>query len=177
VEVLLWGKRATALGSYVTWGMWVAVYLFYLGLTAGAFLITILTYVFRVRIFAPAGPLSAFTVLVALACEILTISFDLGRFSHVYRFFLSPSYTSMITWMVVFTNAMVVIYALECYFLLRENLIGWSREKDRPARSLYRLLALGRTSYSEADRLADRRRVHAISVISLPVGLIFYGEN
>ncbi|MEW6668628.1 MAG: NrfD/PsrC family molybdoenzyme membrane anchor subunit [Thermodesulfobacteriota bacterium] len=177
VEVLLWGKRATALGSYVTWGMWVALYLFFLGLTAGAFLITILTYVFRIRIFSPIGPLSAFTVLVALACEVLIISFDLGRFAHVYRFFLSPSYTSMITWMVVFTNAMVVIYVLECYFLLRESLTQWSRDNNRPARGFYRLLALGRGAFTEADRLADRRRVHIISLISLPVGLIFYGVN
>ena len=56
-EILMYGKNATALGSYVTWGLWVAVYLFFLGLTAGAFLITILTYVFRVKIFAPVGPL------------------------------------------------------------------------------------------------------------------------
>ena len=34
----------------------------------------------------------------------------------------------MIFWMVVFTMAMLVIYLLECYYLLRERLIHWSQE-------------------------------------------------
>lgn len=177
IEVMRYGKNATALGSYVTWGMWVAVYLFFLGLTAGAFLFTILTYVFRVRIFAPVGPLSAFTVLVALSCEVIIISFDLGHFFRTYRFLLTPSFTSMITWMVIFTNAMLVIYVLECYFLLRGNLILWSKEANRTGQGFYRFLTFGKKDYSEADRVADHRRVHTISLISLPVGLIFYGVN
>ena len=176
-EIMVYGKNVTALGSYVTWGLWVAVYLFFLGLTAGAFLITILTYVFRVKIFAPVGPLSAFTVFVALTCEVITISFDLGHMFRTYRFVLTPSFTSMITWMVVFTNAMLVIYVLECYFLLREYLVLWSKEPNRPGQSIYRFLTFGKKDYSEADRTADHRRVHTISLISLPVGLIFYGVN
>lgn len=176
-NVLLYGKRATALGSYVPWGLWVAVYLFFLGLTAGAFLITILTYVFRVKIFAPIGPLSAFTVLVAITCEVIIISFDLGHFSRVWRFLVNPGWTSMIFWMVVFTNAMIVIYALECYFLLRESLVEGAQKEGTPARWLYRLLSFGKTDFTEADREADHRRVRVLSIISLPVGLIFYGIN
>ena len=176
-EIMMYGKNATALGSYVTWGLWVAVYLFFLGLTAGAFLITILTYVFRVKIFAPVGPLSAFTVLVALTCEVITISFDLGHMFRTYRFLLTPSFTSMITWMVVFTNAMLLIYVLECYFLLRGNLVLWSKEPNRRGQNIYRFLTFGKKDYSDADREVDHRRVHTISLISLPAGLIFYGVN
>ncbi|MEJ5329424.1 MAG: NrfD/PsrC family molybdoenzyme membrane anchor subunit [Desulfobaccales bacterium] len=176
-NVLLYGKRATALGSYVPWGLWVAVYLFFLGLTAGAFLITILTYVFRVKIFAPIGPLSAFTVLVAILCEVIIISFDLGHFSRVWRFLTNPGWTSMIFWMVVFTNAMIIIYALECYFLLRESLVEGAQQEGTPARWLYRLLSFGKTDFTAADRQADHRRVRLLSIISLPVGLIFYGIN
>jgi Ni/Fe-hydrogenase subunit HybB-like protein len=171
------GKGATDLGSYVPWGLWVAVYLFFLGLTAGAFLITILTYVFRVKIFAPIGPLSAFTVLVAITCEVIIISFDLGHFSRVYRFLTNPGWYSMIFWMVVFTNAMIVIYALECYFLLREDLVLWSQEKDRPGQRFYRFLSFGKTEFTAPDRDADHRRVRFLSILSLPIGLIFYGVN
>jgi Ni/Fe-hydrogenase subunit HybB-like protein len=177
IKVLLYGKGATDLGSYVPWGLWVAVYLFFLGLTAGAFLITILTYVFRVKIFASIGPLSAFTVLVALICEVIIISFDLGHFSRVYRFLISPGFYSMIFWMVVFTNAMIAIYVLECYFLLREELVSWSQEEGRPGQWLYRFLSFGKTDFADRDREADHRRVRFLSILSLPVGLIFYGIN
>jgi Ni/Fe-hydrogenase subunit HybB-like protein len=171
------GKGATDLGSYVPWGLWVAVYLFFLGLTAGAFLITILTYVFRVKIFAPIGPLSAFTVLVAITCEVIIISFDLGHFSRVYRFLTNPGWYSMIFWMVVFTNAMIAIYLLECYFLLRKDLVQWSQEKGRPGQGFYRFLSFGKSEFTPADEQADHRRVRFLSILSLPIGLIFYGVN
>jgi Ni/Fe-hydrogenase subunit HybB-like protein len=176
-QAIWFGKGATDLGSYVPWGLWVAVYLFFLGLTAGAFLITILTYVFRVKIFAPIGPLSAFTVLVAITCEVIIISFDLGHFSRAYRFLINPGWYSMIFWMVVFTNAMILIYLLECYFLLRGELVKWSQEEGRPARWLYGFLSFGKTEFTEADREADHKRVRFLSILSLPVGLIFYGIN
>jgi molybdopterin-containing oxidoreductase family membrane subunit len=79
-------------------------------------------------------------------------------------------------WMVVFTTAMVIIYALECYFLLRENLILWSRE-SRPGRGVYRFLTGGKAAYSQADRDSDQARVRLLSLISLPMGLLFYAVN
>ena len=59
-RTLIYGKNATALGSYVPWGLWVAVFLLLLGLTAGAFLITILTYVFRGQNFCTRGTFGGF---------------------------------------------------------------------------------------------------------------------
>ncbi|MFH1596393.1 MAG: hypothetical protein ABIG94_08520 [Pseudomonadota bacterium] len=47
---LAYGHLGMNYGSFVPWGLWVAFDLFFLGLTAGAFLITILTYVFRIRL-------------------------------------------------------------------------------------------------------------------------------
>ena len=100
-----------------------ALDLFFLGLTAGAFLITILTYVFRIKLFSGIGPLSAFTVVVTLICELLIITLDLGHPLRLYRIFISPNFKSMIFWMVVFTMAMLIIYILETYYLLREEII------------------------------------------------------
>ena len=64
----IYGHLHTGYGSYMPWGLWVVFYLFFVGLTAGAFLITIMTYVFGVTRLKNVGTLSAFTVLVALMC-------------------------------------------------------------------------------------------------------------
>jgi Ni/Fe-hydrogenase subunit HybB-like protein len=174
---LLHGHISMGYGSYAPWGLWVALYLFFVGLTAGAFLITIISYVFEVKRFQSIGPLSAFTVLVALLCELTFITLDLGHMGRLYRFLVTPSFSSLMTWFVIFTNAMLIIYLLESFFLLRENLIRWSQDPARKGRGFYRLLALGRTSYGPADRLKDQKRVYVLSIISLPVGLLFYGTN
>jgi Ni/Fe-hydrogenase subunit HybB-like protein len=171
------GLEPVAFGSYVPWGLWVAFYLFFLGLSAGAFLITILTYVVGMKRFESIGPLSAFTVLVALLLEVQFILYDLGTMHRaLYQFFLTPSFTSLLTWMFVLFNAMFIIYLFKTYFLIRGSIIHRAGNEGSNA-SFYRLLALGRTEYDESMRLADKKRVHRLAWISLPVGLFFYGIN
>jgi molybdopterin-containing oxidoreductase family membrane subunit len=177
VKRLLFGLNPVAFGSYVPWGLWVAFYLFFLGLSAGAFLLTTMTYVFKMERFKRIGPLAAFTVLITLLCEVLFITLDLGRMLRIYRFLLTPSFTSLMTWMFVLFNAMLVIYALKTFFLLRGNLIEWGSDPKRKGHRIYNRLALGKTNYTIQNQTKDQERVHRLSLISLPVGLIFYGAN
>jgi Ni/Fe-hydrogenase subunit HybB-like protein len=177
IKRLLFGLNPVAFGSYVPWGLWVAFYLFFLGLSAGAFLVTTMTYVFKMERFEKIGPLSAFTVLIALVCEVIFITLDLGQMARIYRFLLTPSFTSLMTWMFVLFNAMLVIYALKTFLLIREELILWGNDPRRKGYKVYRLLSLGRTHYGIRDRKRDENLVHLLSLISLPVGLIFYGAN
>lgn len=170
------GHLHTAYGSYVPWGLWVVFYLLFVGLTAGAFLITILTYVFGITRLKRLGKLAAFTVLIALMCELIFISLDLGHFFRLYQFFLTPNFGSMLTWFVIFTNIMLVIYLLECFYLIRGDLVQWSRE-NRPGSAVYRLLSLGKKTYTEQDRSKDEKIVKMLSILSLPAGLLFYGTN
>jgi molybdopterin-containing oxidoreductase family membrane subunit len=177
INFLVYGKSTLALGSYIPWGLWVSLYTFFLGLTAGAFLITILTYVFRIKMFSGIGPLSAFTVVVTILAEMTIITLDIGHPLRMYQMFITPNVKSMIFWMVVFTLAMLIIYILETYYLLREEIIEWSQDPGIKNRKIYQSLALGRIAYTEEDRRQDHRRVRLLSLISIPVGLFFYGSN
>jgi Ni/Fe-hydrogenase subunit HybB-like protein len=172
---LVYGHLHMAYGSYVPWGLWVAFDLYFLGLTAGAFIIAVLAYGFRLRLFAALGPLAVFTLLVTLLCELIIISLDLGHPFRVYRFLITPSFSSMLTWLVIFIVAMWAINLPWFYLLIREHLIKWGQEEGRPGRKIYQALAFGRTSYTEEDRQADQRRVRILAIISIPVGLIFFG--
>ncbi|MDZ7580776.1 MAG: NrfD/PsrC family molybdoenzyme membrane anchor subunit [Deltaproteobacteria bacterium] len=175
---LLHGLNPVAFGSYVPWGLWVAFYLLFLGFSAGAFLVTILTYLLEIKVFKSIGPLSAFMVMVCLMCEVLFILLDLGSMHRAfYQFFLTPNFSSLLTWMFVLVNAMGIIYTLKTYFLVRGSIIQAAPGQKGPIGSLFRLLSLGRTRYDEDMRAADERRVHRLAWISLPVGLVFYGTN
>ena len=174
---LAFGHLGMNYGSFVPWGLWVAFDLFFLGLTAGAFLITILTYVFRIKLLANLGPLAVFTVLVTLMAEFLIISLDLGHPLRTYRFLISPNIGSMLFWLVVFITAMWIIYVPWLYFLLREQLITWGNDATRAGHKVYRFLALGKTDYTLEDRQQDHRRTRLLSYISLPIGVIFFGAH
>lgn len=174
---LVYGHVPMNYGSFVPWGLWVAFDLFFLGLTAGAFLITILTYVFRIKLLANLGPLAAFTVLVTLMCEFLIISLDLGHPLRVYRFLISPNIGSMLFWLVVFIVSMWLIYVPWLYFLLRGYLVIWGNDETRPGHKFYRFLAGGRTVYTPEDQERDHRRSRWLSYLSLPIGVIFFGAH
>ncbi|KUG28095.1 molybdopterin oxidoreductase, membrane subunit [hydrocarbon metagenome] len=178
-ERLIHGLNPTALGSYIPWGLWVAFYLFFLGLSAGAFLVNIMVYVFGMRQFEGMGRLSAFVVLVALFCELQFILLDLGQMHRAfYQFFLTPSFSSLMTWMFVLFNAMLLLYLLKTFFLIRGDLVAGANDPARGGlRGLYRLLSLGKASYDQEDVARDAARVHRLAVVSLPVGLLFYGAN
>lgn len=178
VDRLVNGLNPVAFGSYVPWGLWVAFYLFFLGLSAGAFLVTILTYLLGIKPFEGIGPLSAFMVLVCLLCEMFFILLDLGSMHRAfYQFFLTPSFTSLLTWMFVLFNLMGIIYTLKTYFLIRGAVIAGAGQQRGFLRMVYRLLALGQTGYDQAMRSADERRVHRLAWVSLPAGLLFYATN
>jgi Ni/Fe-hydrogenase subunit HybB-like protein len=174
---LLYGHKYMDYGSFVPWGLWVAFDLFFLGLTAGAYIVTILTYGFRIKLFAALGPLSVFTLLVTLLCEGIIISLDLGHPLRIYRFLITPNFGSMLFWLVAFIAAMWAIYLPTFYLLLREQFIEWSQDGQRAGHKIYRFLAGGRATYSEADRGRDHRRVRMLSYISMPIGLLFFGMH
>ncbi len=174
---LAYGHLPMNYGSFVPWGLWVAFDLYFLGLTAGAFLITILTYVFRIKLLANLGPLAAFTVLVTLMCEFLIISLDLGHPWRVYRLLITPNISSMLFWLVVFITSMWIIYVPWLYFLIREQLIAWGNDGTRAGHKVYRFLAWGKTAYTPQDRQQDHRRTRFLSYLSLPIGVIFFGAH
>jgi molybdopterin-containing oxidoreductase family membrane subunit len=143
IEALIYGLHATALGSYTPWGLGVILYLFFLGLSAGGFLVTILVYIFGQKQYDALSPLAAWLVLVTEICAVVPINLDLGHWERTYQFVTSPNFLSPMTWMFVFFGALFVIYALKA--------LAYIRGKETWLRPL--------------------------SLLSLPVGLMFYGIN
>jgi protein NrfD len=171
---LYYGHLPMNYGSFVPWGLWVAFDLYFLGLTAGAFIITVMTYGLRMEVFAKLGPLSVFTLLVTLLCEFLIISMDLGHPFRVYRFLITPNLGSMLFWLVVFIAAMWAIYIPMFYFLMREHLVTCAGNVGQRGQGFCHFLSFGKSSYTEADRQKDQSRVWTLSLLSLPVGLLFF---
>ncbi len=61
IERLLHGDQATDFSSYIPWGLWVAAYIYFSGLSAGAFLLAAAIYVFRIRVLEPISRLALTT--------------------------------------------------------------------------------------------------------------------
>ena len=86
------GERDVNYGSYVTWGLWVAMYLFFAGIATGAFMLATLDYLFNIRLFKGTGRYALWVALVTMPAALITIAFDLGHMERVWKVYLNPNF-------------------------------------------------------------------------------------
>lgn len=164
---ILAGHGALNTTQHIPWGLWVALYIFFLGLSAGSFLLSTLVYVFGVKRLEPAGPLA---LLQALGCLILggvLIVMDLGHPARAYKVLTSFNPTSVMSWMGVFYNVYVAVILAELWLALRPRFAartGWLRR-----------VALGSTRTDEAALARDRKWLKILGIIGIPVAIIVHG--
>ena len=94
------GHQNAAYGSYVVWGLWVAMYLFFAGIAAGAFMIATLDLLFGIRVMRGIGRLALWVALVSLAAALLSIWLDLGHMMRIWKVYLQGSIGSVMAQMV-----------------------------------------------------------------------------
>ena len=160
--------------SLVPWGLWVATYIYFIGLSAGSFLISSLVYVFNVRRFENIGRLALFSALVTLVLALLSIVVDLGHMERAWEILVHPNFRSPMTWMIWLYSMYFLLLVVELWFVLRRDLVIGRAGTGLRAR-LYRLLALGSKESSDESARRDRRIVRILGTIGVPVAILFPG--
>ncbi|ROO52196.1 molybdopterin-containing oxidoreductase family membrane subunit [Micromonospora sp. Llam0] len=91
------GHLPAGYGSYVPWGLWVAIYFHGVGIAAGAFAVSALGHLLRLPGFVSPRSLRVAAVLVAASVlpALLAVGLDLGQMTRAWRIFVTPSFTSM----------------------------------------------------------------------------------
>lgn len=87
-------------GSYVVWGLWVAMYLFFAGVAAGGFMIATLDYLFKIPVFKGIGRVALWGALASLPAALLSIWFDLGHMVRIWKVYLQGNPNSVMWQMV-----------------------------------------------------------------------------
>lgn len=123
---LLFGERDVNYGSYVNWGLWVAMYLFFAGLAAGSFMIASLDYVFRVPILRGIGRYTLWASVVTLPAAMILIGFDLGHMERVWKVILQPNPSSLLAQLVWSYSAFLAVACLSLLLAVLGNLV-WLR--------------------------------------------------
>ncbi|NOZ70806.1 MAG: polysulfide reductase NrfD [Chloroflexi bacterium] len=161
-------------GELIVWGLWVAMYIYFIGLSAGAFLISSLVYAFGVERFRPIARLALFTALISLLMALLFIWFDLGHMERFYEVYTRPNFRSMMAWMVWLYTAYFVLLLFEFWFETREDFVLWGNKRGLTG-TISRILALGSKDTSAAKRQQDMKVVKVLGTIGVPLAIMFHG--
>ncbi|NDY42951.1 polysulfide reductase NrfD [Dissulfurirhabdus thermomarina] len=168
------GHRMADYGSYIPWGLWVAAYIYFIGLSAGSFLLSTLVYVARIERLEKIGKLSLFTAFACLVGALISIWLDLGHEFRVYRVVLHPNFRSMMSWMGILYSSYFLIILVELWFAMRVDLIAAGRGQGASA-ALARVVALGSTDTSDSAVERDRRILKVLGSIGVPLAIAFHG--
>jgi len=112
------GHLPAGYGSYVPWGLWIAIYFHAVGIAGGAFAVGALGFILNIRGLMLPSMLRTVIVLAiaAMAPAALAVWLDLGHMERAHRILTSPSFTSMMAfnaWMyIVFIAVAMVAWVL-----------------------------------------------------------------
>ena len=181
---LLSGHELANYTSSIPWGLWVAAYVYFVGLSAGSFLLSALIYVFGLRRLEPIGKLALFTALVSLLAALLTIWLDIGHMERFYYVFSRGNPVSMMAWMVWLYTAYFVVLSIEFWFAMRADLMEVAGEPGIKGRLASLLLGRFRDAFGgrptlplaeRYDRQKDMRVVRVLGAIGVPLAIAFHG--
>jgi len=114
------GEQSANYGSYIGWGLWVAMYLFLAGLAAGAYMLAAFEYLFNVPQFKDTGKTMLWAALVTLPAGLASIGMDLGHMDRIWKVYLQPNFTSFLALMVWGYTIFLVLILISLYLALTQ---------------------------------------------------------
>lgn len=119
------GEREVNYGSYVTWGLWVAMYLFFAGIATGAYMLATLDHLFEAPLFKGTGKYALWGALVTMPAALITIGMDLGRMERIWKVYVQPNFTSLLAQMVWGYTLFIVIILVSLWVVWQGKRGPW----------------------------------------------------
>jgi molybdopterin-containing oxidoreductase family membrane subunit len=164
------GLAATNLTSNVPWGGWVAFYIYFVGLSAGAFLLSTLIFVFGMEQFEKIGRQALLAAILSMVLAMLFIMLDLGRMERFWHSLVYFNPTSVLAYEVRFYVVYVVLLIAELYLAMRQDLIRLAKGDGLKA-NIAKICSLGSTDLSKESRQRDHQWLKILGAIGIPIAI------
>ncbi len=169
------GLQTTALGSVISWGLWISLYILFIGLSAGSFLLSTLIYVFNMKKYERIGRLALYSAALCLIIGLLMVFADLGHPERFWKVFTNLAYTSILWYEIMFYMLYIIIIVVELYLLSRTDLIALREGSTGIKQGFYRLISLGSQRLDEASKKRDMKWVKTLGLIGIPTAIAVHG--
>lgn len=171
VERFFLGLAATNLSSITPWGAWIAFYIFFVGLSAGSFLLSTLIYVFGMEEYERIGKAALFTAIVCMIVALTFVLMDLGRPERLLNSIIYWNVTSPLAWEVHFYLVYIGLLAVELYIAMREDLVRVAKTNSIKG-FVARLLTFKNSTIDAATKKRDHMWMKILGTIGIPLAIL-----
>ncbi len=159
----------------IGWSILIVVYPFITGLVAGAFVMSSLYHVFKIRSLKPVASFSLLVALAFLLVAPLPLQAHLGRPERAFSIFLTPHFTSAMAGFGYIWLGYLVLVLIETWLVFRPDIIRYAATSTGPKRVLYQALTLGVYEIDEKTRGIDEKVIRALAGIGIPAAALLHG--
>ena len=165
------GIIVTNLTSTTPWGTWVAFYIYFVGMSAGAFLLSTLIYVFGMEQYEKIGKDALLVAILSMVLAMVFILLDLGHMERFWHALWYMNWTSVLAYEVRFYVLYVALLLSELYFARRIDLIKTSVVNNRKGK-IAKFLSFGSKDTSEASKRHDHKMLKVLGTMGIPIAIL-----
>lgn len=117
VYQLMGGLSVTGMSNASSWGLYIALFMFFVGLSAGGLIVASSASVFHIEKFKTVALPAVLLSTVCICCAAAFVLIDLGGIQRIWVLFAHPNPTSPLVWDVVVITLYLVINILYLHFM------------------------------------------------------------
>ncbi|MEI3612233.1 NrfD/PsrC family molybdoenzyme membrane anchor subunit [Pseudogracilibacillus sp. SO30301A] len=171
LERLIVGLTTTNLSSITPWGAWIAFYIFFVGLSAGSFLLSTMIFVFGMKRYDKVGKMALFTAIVCMIIALTFVLMDLGRPERAFSALIHWNVTSILAWEMRFYVIYITLLVVELYIAMREDLVRLTMVNSIKGK-IARLLTFKYSTINEYTKKRDERWMKILGIIGIPLAIL-----
>jgi Ni/Fe-hydrogenase subunit HybB-like protein len=159
----------------VWWSILIVIYPYITGLIAGAFVVSGLSHVFKIKEFKP---IANFALIAAFSFGLFAavpLLFHLGQPQRAFEIYFTPHLTSAMSIFGYIYSSYLILLMLEIWLIYRPYFIQKANSTTGLQRGIWTVLTLGVTTYHQDSAKIDQKLILFLAGIGIPWAFVLHG--
>ena len=159
----------------VWWSILIVIYPYITGLIAGAFVVSGLSHVFKIKEFKP---IANFALIAAFSFGLFAavpLLFHLGQPQRAFEIYFTPHLTSAMSIFGYIYSSYLILLMIEIWLIYRSHFIQRFNATTGVQRKIWYILTLGVTTYHQDSAKIDQKLILFFASIGIPWAFVLHG--
>ena len=166
------GLILTNMRNPFSWGLYIAMWAFYVGTAAGGLVVSSAINIFGVRQLKPIAPVASLSAFIFAVAAMLMVLPDIGRPDRIFNMFIYPNFKSLLPWDFIVLSTYALLSAIYTYVQLQPRIA----ERGITLPLLGTIMKREGLTSEELERLKrqSERRAKMLAPIALPFAILIH---